>query len=55
MVERLGNPASVNPKLEEVPRPADERSDGYAATIMGAGPVQNDADEPKEPVSAYHH
>lgn len=52
VVELLGNPASVNPKLEDVPRPIEESSGGYAATIMGAGPVSEDHAELKEPVSA---
>lgn len=52
VTELLGNPASVNPKLEEVPRPVEESSGGYAATIMGAGPISENHAEPKEPVSA---
>ena len=52
VVEHLGNPASVNPKLEEVPRPMEESSGGYAATIMGAAQPKSDPDEPQKPVSA---
>lgn len=52
VVEHLGNPASVNPKLEEVPRPMEESSGGYAATIMGAAQPKADPDEPQKPVSA---
>ena len=52
VVQHLGNPASVNPKLEEVPRPMEESSGGYAATIMGAAQPKADPDEPQKPVSA---
>lgn len=56
MVELLGNPASVNPKLEDVPRPVEESSGGYAATIMNPRQTKTELDEPQKPVRSpcYH-
>ena len=54
-MELLGNPASVNPKLEDVPRLVAESSGGYAATIMDPQHTKAEPEEPQKPVSCPCH
>lgn len=50
-MELLGDPASVNPNIDQLPRPMDHSSGGYAATVMGNGQSHLEAEEPQKPVS----
>ena len=50
-MELLGDPSSVDPNVDQLPRPMDESSGGYAATVMGNGQSHAEAEEPQKPVS----